>query len=344
MNLRDTVSALDNLHVTVALDIGVHERCGIDSNCPIAIQLRRIITDAEITLPQLLEGFNEVVVEPLEIDEISLEDIDGTARVMVYNTEVSVDLTSFIHDRMQGGLRNRLSEIEHNQAQVRNLGYSYHSTYQEAMRRLRDTRTLPQRGYMIEAMIADPCYISALNGNYLYFFPTRYNPRYIVSDGIRYQLSDVDVERTSSSVLIRYTISVDNRILSSKIVGSSGGYFPHYHGSHRDDCWGNVIIPRVWDGSLHTLTVLTHTLMNSMGTINQDSLMDSEPGDMPHITELRRRSTELGREGERTGTTPRRRRQDHNEGIVTFEIGIADIDAVIHVAEPAPRTGWGRRE
>ena len=57
MNLSQTVQALEANGVVVALDCGVHGYCDINSNCPVAVQLRKFIHESGVTLEELLTGY-----------------------------------------------------------------------------------------------------------------------------------------------------------------------------------------------------------------------------------------------------------------------------------------------
>ncbi len=60
MNLNETLKAMEVKNIAVALDIGVHGECDINHNCPVAIQLRRIIQESGVTMEQLFDAFASI--------------------------------------------------------------------------------------------------------------------------------------------------------------------------------------------------------------------------------------------------------------------------------------------
>ena len=97
MNLAQTIQALEANNIVTALDCGVHQYCDVNSNCPLAVELRRIVTESELTLEQLLEGYaasQEPPPNPLLNPEFP--EIDGHTIIHIGESDIPLDLTPVI--------------------------------------------------------------------------------------------------------------------------------------------------------------------------------------------------------------------------------------------------------
>lgn len=133
--------------------------------------------------------------------------------------------------------------------------------------------------------------------NYIFLSPATYHPEYIIKDGIRYELSPAEKTSLRREVFFRFEVTRKNKFLGILLLDLEGAVFQHYHG-RTEDCWGAIKLPRVWDKSLRMLDETKIGLINSLITINYNSMMyNGNPPGMPPASRLLERSTELGREG-----------------------------------------------
>jgi len=297
MNLQQTKESLEQNGIAIALDVGVHRYCDINSNCPLAVELRRVIHDAGITLEQLLTAFaesQEPVPDPLHNPEFA--QFSGKAEIYIGGTPVEIDLSEAIRGEAQAAFRYKVEKLYEKELRLGRIGRSLYDTYLNQIWELRNTRTLPQLTFTLEAMIKAGCLITTDGGNYIFLFPRDYNPQWIVTNGVRYKIADKDIIAIVKSAYIQYTITKEGKILHTFILNSDGSKLHHYHGAG-GDCWGNVHVPKRWDGTLRSLTNLTTQIMGSLATVNKDSLMSHHPPHMPNIDDVFNRSTKLGEEG-----------------------------------------------
>lgn len=318
MNLHQTVQALEAKNITVAINLGQHSHCPIDSNCPLAIELRRTMADAGVTLPELLEGYREVIVsEPVNI---VLPEFDGRATIRVAGEDLHLDFSRIIGDQLKGVVDRKLRELEALESNFKELGRNLFRSYLYEIEKTRNESVLPQLTFSGEELIQTHCLTSGVDGNYVFIFPEEYKPEYIVKDGIRYKLSDAHIKVLIREVYLRFIISKENEFLSATLLDVRSGKFQHYHGNGHEDCWGAVTLPQTWDGTIRSLYGLATNLTKALATINHNSLMQSEPPNIPfHISTLLEKSTELGREGE------------------------LEVPEVEGTAPTWGRTAWGRR-
>jgi hypothetical protein len=327
MNLRETIQALEAKGITVANDLGVHENCAIDSNCPKAIEVRKIIGESGVTLEQLLEGFTQPEVESPAIE---LPEINGDAEISVAGRRLKLDFNSIIKDELRSLIRRKLSQIEEHSGHLKNIGYGWNSYYQREIARVRTTKVLPQLSFPIEELSRTGCMITSQGDNYVFLFKTEYHPEYIVSDGVRFKLSDNDTALLKGDTMLKYVITRERKFLTKPaLLNDKGSKFYHYHGSG-SDCWGTITFPTTWDGTLNSLYQESITLMKSLITINRNSPMNREPAGMPNLQDLFSRATRLGMEGVIDRPIPPVETPQDDGSRFTTDI-------------PQPVRGWGRR-
>lgn len=295
MNLIDTVRGLEAKGVTVAINLGVHEGCEIDSNCPLAIQLRRLIADSGTTLEQLLEGYQEVTnPDPIHYD---LPQFSSKAHIEIAGKVVDIDLNDIVSGQMKERIDYKLRDLDRTERMFKELANSLYQSYLREIARQRDNHTLPQLNYAISELMATKCSITSYGRNYIFLFPIDYNPQYMVTNGIRYKLHRDDIQDLKRKIYIKLEVTQDDKIHMPELLTDDGDKFYHYHGTG-EDCWGAVEIPEKWDKRLITLYRLAELLRKSLITLNKDSMMEHHPDDMPEDNALLDRSTELGKEGE----------------------------------------------
>lgn len=296
MNLRDTVIALEQNNIQVATDIGVHQRCDIDSNCPVAVELRTLIRESEVTLQQLLEGY-ATSQEDVPALPIELPDFNAEVNLRIAGTQTPIDITSTVSGSLKRDIEDRLQELGYLKDKVRRAGMSLYQSYKDAIHEAKNTKQLPQLNFPIEEMVRYGCSVTTNGDYYLIFFRRMYQPEYIVTGGIRYKLADEDIQAIVREFLLIYTVSREGKIINVEGLDLEGSHFQHYHGRSYD-CWGTVKLPVRWDGSLKQLAGTAYQLVAALKTINKDSIMQGHPPDMPNSDDIFARSTKLGEEGQ----------------------------------------------
>jgi len=319
MNLQQTVQALEQNNIQIALDIGVHSNCSIDSNCPIAVELRKLIRESGITVEQLLEGFaasQETPPDPLVQNNGHLPEFNSKLTIQIAGKDIEFELNDVIAENLRYAIDRKLREVKQLGNNITQIGNSLYDIYLRQVHRLRNAKTLPQLEFSLRDITKAGCMITTDGDNYIFLFPREYNPQWIWSRNIRYKLSDKDIKTIKRDMIVEYVISRDSKILQVRVLNSDGEKMTHYHGRH-GDCWGGFKLPERWDKRLQSLSDLTTQIVASLATINKDSPMERQPPGMPHIDELMGRATELGEEGvpspveevahpEEEGTAPRR--------------------------------------
>lgn len=296
MNLSETIQALKAKGIQVAIDLGIHTRCLLDSNCPKVIELRRLLDKAGIGLPEILEGYQQVIVpDPINWSNDGFQ-VDGKVTVRIAGLDVQLDLTNFIESQLNRSVREKLDTIKQQEDRVRELGQSLYRRYQEEITNQRRKKTLPQLPFSRDDIIRYDIRITSDGDNYIFFLPAFYHPEYIVRDGVRYELAEEDKANLKRNIYLSFSISRDNIFISAVLLDDTGAKFRHYHGKS-GECWGQIQLPNQWDKTLRSLDALKRSLIGALVTINYNSLLDREPPGMPHADKLRERSRELGREG-----------------------------------------------
>ena len=301
LNLQQTIQSLEENNIAVAINIGVHKHCNINSNCPLAVELRKLVHKSGITLAQLIEGFTASQESAKEVS-YTLPEFNGKAVINIAGQEVTIDFSDVIERQMGAAFAMKKQEFNGMGLQIKNIGSSLFASYTDKIQQLEQTKTLPQLEFSTKELIKANCLITSNNarGCYPFLFARRYNPQWIITNRKRYKMATKDIKKVEGDIYIQFTISKAKKIVNTVIFDSAGDKFSHYHGGgHRegDDCWGQVKLPDVWDGTLESLSNLVIQLMGSLATINKDSLWARHPNNMPSIDSLMERSTELGEEG-----------------------------------------------
>uniref|UniRef100_A0A6M3KZH7 Uncharacterized protein n=1 Tax=viral metagenome TaxID=1070528 RepID=A0A6M3KZH7_9ZZZZ len=299
MNLREVTEAIGANGIIIALDCGVHRNCDINSNCPLAVELRKVINESGLTLAQLLEGFASSQEAPPEYQEPQLPEFNGVAEITIAGRTVPVDFTDTIRQQMGRAYDDKLHQFQRDGARAREIGLALYRSYLDQIRSLRNTRTLPQLQFSKRELISTGCLVTVNDGNTAYelMFPLLYNPEYAVHDGIRYQMAIKDIIDCKRDVWVVFTITKEEKITRTVLINQSGRKFEHYHGSGWD-CWGTVRIPERWDGRLTSLHNLVLQLRGILATVNMDSILNSTPEGMPTSRGMFERVTVMGKEGE----------------------------------------------
>jgi hypothetical protein len=291
---------LANHKVEVAISVGEHSFCSIESNCPMAVKLRKMIEDMGLKVEDIVKENKPELVDPLyKIPEIKI--IPAEISIDLYGEPLKVNMSKFITESVKQGIDTHFHRLRRESERLGSYANSLHQTYMQEISRQRKTKVIPALSFGVQDLALARMYMScdSSSGHYLFYTPMVYEPRYLYSQGIRYELGARDMENLMRSNLYLRTaiIATDMKIYSHTIIGETGSKFHHYHGGG-NDCWGAVKINVKWDGTLRHLTKITHELIGSLVTINGDSLMQRHPAGFPSYQDLLDRATRLGREGE----------------------------------------------
>jgi len=324
MNLSYAIRTLHEHQIEVSLDLGVHAQCDIDSNCPLAIQVRKIIKESGIPVLTLLDTYARLskpaIPEPLKLD---LPDISGEITLTMGGNPLKFDITKAINAQISKVGMLKLEELRAIEFSLVNMGKQLNFDYARLVEEAKKARSLQQLSFPEDELLRYRVIINTDNKNYLFMFPLYYSPQWIVHGGIRYETNPLDVKGLSREVYVVFPIDLNKNLMRAYILTSAGKKFSHYHGAD-GDCWGHLSgkFPARWDGKLSSLGNMVSYMEKALATVNGDSLMNSDPSGMPRYKDLIGRAKKLGLEG---------------------EIRAVDKDKPVVGTEPARTTGWGRR-
>jgi hypothetical protein len=295
INVRQAAMILEEyFNITVGMDFSIHSYCLLESNCPKAIELRKVLTDNSISIKDL-EKHQETPVERLK--HISLAQSSNIIKVTILGRVVEVDIGDITNTQIKEAIMNKYEELSACTGQFTSLGLSLYKTYTDEIGKIKTARNLTQLEFSLDEMKTYPHYLTVMDKRYWLCFPGVYEPQYIYTNGDRYEICEAHKKLLRRELLIAYTITSEFKIYSVKLHTINGMKFQHYHGNASNDCWGTIKLPAFWDRRLITLSALTKTLFNSLTTVNKDSLMLSVPPNFPDIMDLFSHSTKMGREG-----------------------------------------------
>jgi hypothetical protein len=294
--LQDVLDAVEAQGTLLAFDMGEHAFCYIDSNCPKAVSLRRVLAEAKIDLEKLEapKQPDNVFASPTMLQPV-------IAQVTIGGQ--SIDLSGLVQQEAVYQIQRLIDAANENHSRVTRLGDSLYATYIQQLRDARKMPVLPQLQFPIEQLLALNCTI-AIGEDKRYYqigFECRYAPKWLYSTGKRYEISATVAETLERDTILIFPVSRDMKILHPTLYKRNGQKLNHYHGFGAD-CWGTARMIRCWDGSLQQLWNQFRLLTGALTTINLDSLMSHQPDDMPHIEELKRHSTVMGEEGKLDAT------------------------------------------
>lgn len=301
MNLQDTIKGMQKAGYEVALELGQHVYCDLSSNCPLAIELRRVISDCGITAGQLAEGYEQVVHPYNPFANIRVADVSGTLNIVLGEKSFSVDMKDVLERNIKSAVSARMRTLNLETRRLKDLGSSMYQTLEVEIAKANKAKKLPQLSFAVIDMVKTGVLVTSGREEYMFLFPHEYNPKYLVDNGIRYKIAPADVERIHTDIFIQYRITLARKVVSvSTLRKDNGEEFEHYHGSSHGDCWGTAQILEEWDGTLMSLYRNSLTLVGSLGAVNMNSLLRRNPVDMPTSVVLKGRSTVMGREGDTT--------------------------------------------
>jgi hypothetical protein len=301
MDLQSALELCEKLEppLVIDLDLGVHRYCSLDSNCPKAVELRKMLAEAGITEEQLEEvrrqgGPLGDIYWPLEPPKV-----EAALNVQIGNISFELDTSQAIQESIQSALRWKRAEYEEATRLSASYLYGFRVEAERKIRKAQDHRSLPALSFSLEELAETGALITTSYREYLIAFPVVYAPQYMVRGGVRYELAEQDKINLVRDCLLVFSLE-GKTIHPPRITDRVGGSFEHYHGNDRNDCWGGSFIFPQWTGSLKQLFDLSKQLMAMLATINLDSMMIREPRWMPYAPDLLDRATELGVEGEIT--------------------------------------------
>ncbi len=296
MNLKEVVDSLEAKDIQLAIDLGVHQNCLIDSNCPRAVELRVKLQENNVGLPEILKGYQTIAASnPFNWDNTSFQ-IDGRIKVSIQGHEINLDLTEEIRDSVNNQMRYKLEQFKQQEEKLKKIGHGLYDSYLEEIAKQRRANVLPQLFFTQQDLIKFNIMVSAENNRYVFLSPSTYKPEYIVRDGVRYELSPTDKRTLRRAMVFKFVISRENKFVQITQLDMTGEHFQHYH-SRNTDCWGQLEQPQLWGRSLEQLDRLKISFSNALVTINYNSLMQDEPPDMPNVNTVLGRATQLGKEG-----------------------------------------------
>lgn len=307
MRLKDIVFYLEtNLKtekypsgIIIATDLGGHANCVIDSNCPEAIKMRKIFTEAELSLPDLQKAWHKLRMEgtpPIKPLGYTYPDFEGKAKISIAGNIMEIDVGEEVKRQLTHHYAQKIDEFRRASSNLQEIGHSLYNNYLHHIYEAKHTRTLPQIAIPLHELLRYKCQVTSIEKEYLFMFPILYAPQWIFTAKDRYEMKKEHAEYLRQEVIISYHISVDRRIVAVVLLNQDGEKFVHYHGTGYD-CWGDFVIPEVWDGSLKALATLTYQLQAALTTINRESLMREHPRGMPSIIDLFDAAKKLGEEG-----------------------------------------------
>ena len=332
--------------ILLAHDLGNHAHCRINSNCPEAVKLNRVMLEAGLEFSEFLQAYTEQyrpIVPPVNTNR-DFPQYRGTIALEIMGQQVEVDIGEQLRRVMPRRLEQALYQAEDLRYRaielVKGWQYAYHSAVLAAM----DGKELKQLKLPVADMLRFSCHVTSDDQHYLFLFPFKYNPQWLVNRNERYALSPRDVDWLKADIYICIPVTSGNKILKPSLQNAFGRLFSHYHGNH-GDCWGFVPLPERWDGTVRQLFNLKDSLEKAIATINRSSLMQHEPVDWPHVDDLVARAKFLGAEG-----TKRQGDERPEQDIYPLERDgegdEEDWDEDMDLPEPepiAPRRGWGQR-
>ena len=306
MELYRVVQALENRGLLVSTDLDAHQYCQFDSNCPKAVEIRRFMLEAKITLPDLIAGIAELTANSNTIAEQvaqSITPVRETVDIEVYGQPLKVNVSEVIEGPLRLKVIQLMKELQDKGVKLKQLGKDLYSTLERELVKAREVTYLPQLEHTIPDMVKYQAMITSTEHKYYnILMPLHYRATQIVkrlnSEDIRYAINPDDVTRIEQDVYIKFKYLQDMTTAQKPTlfkVGSNDTLIPfaHYHGN-MGECWGKMPLPPRWNGELRTLFLLKNKLEGSLRTVNYDSPYNREPSNMPTLEEIYDRSTPLG--------------------------------------------------
>lgn len=356
LTLQQTVDGLESMRndefpegMSIGLNLGEHGYCEIRSNCPLAVRLRTMVEEMGIDLEKFINEYQETPPDPLTFADWSntISEVEGDLSLTIGGQTFHLDYTTIVTDHLKQAIQTRLTRMRDIEQSLVRLKQDYYSTYKNEvlLRRERRGLTLPGSFTSVDLASWGITMGTGYNGsNYEFILPLPYDPAFVFSRGQKYAILERHQQALRRDNVVLFLDITPNykfrRAQTMQRVAkerkSHYTSFSHYHGSGGDDCWGSVVLPAKWEGTIGQLLRLRDELAVSLTTINKDSLMNSHPVDMLAIQTIMEKATQLGTEGEVTRSPD----SDPDKPDITF----VDLESII-IDEP--RVGavrrWGGR-
>jgi hypothetical protein len=293
----------EQYNMEVALNMGEHAYCSVESNCPVAVKLRKILIEAGIDFDELKTKIPEQVNDISIIDRagVNLDDVTDTVTATVFGTEITIPVQNIIKPEFVSTVQNYIYNLKQKRIRLDSYAYALQDTFNNELAKARRKVVLPT----LEIPFHEAAGVTILANNreevYEIYVPTVYAPKLIYDDGVNYQLDEADrVKIERKNLYMRYRIRPDKVIVDTILVTDKGEGLEHYHGRSGHDCWGTVETMSKWDGSIKQLRQRTLLLERSLVTINYNSLLRRDPSGMPGADSVMSRATahKLGVVGE----------------------------------------------
>jgi len=303
LTLGEVLTSLERNNISVAIDLSVHAACHIDSNCPYAIHLRKIISDAGLTIIDIAKGVITPTVEEPEFLRLlpdSIHELVNAELILnIAGKEIKIPFEEALTEELQKAVNLKIYYINNELKEVRNLGRSLAYSYQQAVREVRRSKKLEQLSFPAREMMEHKCFVtcSPSEGHYQIYFPFIYQPVSLVNNGTTYSLHPSDISAIRREAILVITANADKVIINARLLDKHMEKLLHYHGNRTYDCWGTVSIEERWDGNFQKLLRYQRSLIGALATINYNSPLLRQPPGMPDLRELKDRATVLGREG-----------------------------------------------
>lgn len=290
--------------IITGIDIGLHHYCDLTSNCPIAIQVRRVMLESKVTVEELqsLIGKADNIQCVYPVRDEDFPQVTAKIQLRIGNKTVSLDVEDLGVTDLVEAIENKRAELIYERGRLVTMGRDMQATYVNAIANVRKTKFLPQLQLFTPELLKYGVIVNGAGNSYQFFFPFIYSPAYTITNGVRYAISSENSKIITRECYLMFEVK-EKRISPPIVFNREGRKMQHYHGDVTD-CWGSVDYPREWDGTVKQLYNTMVVLTKSLITINLDSLMVREPAGMPHIQLLKDSMKKVGREGDIEGTAP----------------------------------------
>ena len=331
MNLLDSKRILENRGVLVALPLGEHLYCFLDSNCPLAVKLRTIMGEAGVTMEELESSYVDLSPERIRV---TAPEINSKVLISVMGKSLEVDVSDVVSNDIADRIKRRIRDLERVRDNLIQYSTDCYDMYKQEVLGVRETSILPQLSFPIGEILKYRALVTGDGGKeYCILLPLVYQPGFITTGGVRYEICGEHKASIRRLCWILFNMG-ENRFYRARLLveGERGRLrgLPHYHGTGAEDCWGYIHMPDKWQGTLGELGALRDKLVVALGVVNGDSLMTPEPVSMPTYTELFESSTSLGVEGK---IDPK---------VLSVDELAAEVDAAEQATEERP-IRWGQR-
>ena len=298
--------------VEVAIDLGVHAYCLLNSNCPEAIKLRRIMQDAEINTEEFVQGVMDKTSAPRPPVTYAYPVINTRGRIEIAGKPIDLDLEDCIVENLRRVFDRRVSEFQDNEHRVHSLANSLYRNYAQEVERQRHHHTLPQVSYDTRTLLENRVTVTSFTGDdymrntYNFIFRFNYHPRWIFDGSTKYELHPGDeqaLQRPNWNLSI--PVSDGNKVYCPDLLDEYGNKAHHYHGDDGGDCWGDTLLLAEWNRTnWRVIRDYVQRLENMLATINGNSLVTQNPATVgfPEFNTLLEHAKILGTEGESSGT------------------------------------------